>query len=112
MVSTLLGNTYSFKNILKPPALATNFSNCLLQAEIDAQVKALLALKADYKKLTGKEYAPPAAAAPKPNKPTGQANKKEETKQEKKATESKVAAKDAEGAAREVKKVTRYDSCC
>ena len=35
----------------------------LLQGEVDAAVKELLALKADYKNLTGKDYKPGAAPA-------------------------------------------------
>ena len=38
-------------------------SYSFLQAEIDAAVKTLLALKADYKKATGKDYKPGAAPA-------------------------------------------------
>jgi hypothetical protein len=66
------------------------------QENIDAEVKKLLALKEDYKKLTGEDVA------------GGQARPKKEEKP-KAAPVAKPAAADAEGDgdSREVKKVSR-----
>ena len=78
------------------------------QDVVDTEVKALLALKAEYKTLTGQDFAPPGGGRKdkkKDKKPEPAAQKKQEPAAQKK---QEPAAK-AEDGSREVKKVTRYD---
>ena len=43
-------------------------TSCIFQPEIDAEVKVLLQLKAEYKSVTGSDWKPPSAAGATPKK--------------------------------------------
>jgi len=90
------------------------------QDHVTAQVNVLLALKKQYKELTGKDYVSGTPAAQQPKKgehckvDKGKAAINESKQPEKhdkqptKPTDKKDVSKESEGASREVKKVTRY----
>ena len=75
-----------------------------IQEEIDKEVQVLLALKAEYKKLTGEELGGGGGRKDKKKEKKGKENKPEVKAEQKKAADTKAEKEDA---SREVKKVTR-----
>ena len=77
----------------------------VLQEEVDKEVQSLLALKAEYKNITGQELGGGGGRKDKKKEKKGKENK-QEAKAEKK---DKVAEKkaDKDDASREIKKITR-----
>ena len=68
-----------------------------LQGAVDAEVKVLLALKADYKSLTGADYKPPSAAG------SGRQEKGKDKSKEKKEKQNKAGGGKPQGEAAEAK---------